>query len=132
MFRTIAIAVAALALGFAGSADAKSCRDAAGKFTACPAAAAKAGPCKDAKGRFAKCDASASAAAAKKSGDTASPASPLTPHMNSSATAAMAAKPSPMATPSAMASSTASKPKNCKKGKPCGNSCISVKDVCHK
>jgi hypothetical protein len=30
------------------------------------------------------------------------------------------------------AAATAKKPPNCKKGKLCGNSCISVKDVCHK
>ena len=30
------------------------------------------------------------------------------------------------------ASAPAAHPKQCKKGKPCGNTCISVKDVCHK
>ena len=31
-----------------------------------------------------------------------------------------------------MSSMAAVHPKSCKKGKPCGNTCISVKDVCHK
>jgi hypothetical protein len=39
MLRNIAIVVAALSLGLAGAADAKSCKDAKGKFTKCPAAA---------------------------------------------------------------------------------------------
>jgi hypothetical protein len=131
MTRLIAIA-AALAFVFSASfADAKACRDAAGKFAKCPAAAAapaKAGACRDAKGKFIKCGAPEAAAA--KAGDTASPASPLTPHMNATSTAAMAAKPSPMATTAEP--QAAAHPKNCKKGKACGNTCISVKDVCHK
>ncbi len=31
-----------------------------------------------------------------------------------------------------MSSMAAVHPKSCKKGKPCGNTCISLKDVCHK
>lgn len=80
MFRTIAIVAAALSLGLAGAADAKSCKDAKGKFTKCPAAAA--------------------APAAMTGGGMASMA-------------------------------TAGHPQ-CKKGKPCGNSCIAMNKVCHK
>ncbi len=66
---------------------------------------AKAAACRDAKGHFAKCPPAAAAPAA-------------TSHMSSMSSSAMA--------------SMAAHPKNCKKGKPCGNTCISVKDVCHK
>ena len=57
MIRSILIAATAAAL-LAGAADAKAtpCRDAKGKFTKCPPAAAAPKPvCKDAKGKFAKC-----------------------------------------------------------------------------
>ena len=42
--------------------------------------------------------------------------------------------PPPAAAPasSAMSSMAAAHPKQCKKGKPCGNTCISMKDICHK
>ncbi len=42
--------------------------------------------------------------------------------------------PPPAAAPAATGSmsSMGAHPKQCKKGKPCGNTCISVKDVCHK
>lgn len=33
---------------------------------------------------------------------------------------------------SGMSSMAAAHPKQCKKGKPCGNTCISMKDICHK
>ncbi len=58
MTRTLALA-AALALAFSTTAYAKGpCRDAKGKFTKCPPAAAAPKHCRDAKtGRFAKCDA---------------------------------------------------------------------------
>jgi hypothetical protein len=36
------------------------------------------------------------------------------------------------ASPAATAAASGAHLKNCKKGKPCGNTCISVKDVCHK
>jgi hypothetical protein len=37
------------------------------------------------------------------------------------------------AKPAAAASMTSgAHPKNCKKGKPCGNTCIAMSDVCHK
>ena len=68
-FMIMAAAVAVLA--FASSAEAKSCKDAAGHFTKCPAPAAepakpmlgKAAPCKDAKGHFIKCGTMAAAPA---------------------------------------------------------------------
>jgi hypothetical protein len=31
----------------------------------------------------------------------------------------------------AAAATAGAHPKNCKKGKPCGNTCISMKDTCH-
>lgn len=55
MFKFLTVAALALALS-AGSAFAKPCRDASGKFTKCPAAATKQ-VCRDASGKFAKCDA---------------------------------------------------------------------------
>ncbi len=56
--RTTLILAAIAALAFSTVAEAKSCKDAAGKFTKCPPAAAapsKATQCKDAKGKFTKC-----------------------------------------------------------------------------
>jgi hypothetical protein len=111
-------ATAAFALSLAGAADAAACRDAKGKFIACPAAAASAsytldakGNCHDAKGKMAKkalCAASASPTA-----NTTSPSTSSTASASTTSTA-MAGGP------------------NCKKGKRCGNACISMKDVCHK
>jgi hypothetical protein len=61
MTRIVTVAAAAFAVALAASAaDAKSapCRDAHGKFTKCPAAAAPAGPCRDkTTKKFAKCSA---------------------------------------------------------------------------
>jgi len=34
--------------------------------------------------------------------------------------------------PAAAPAASAAPAKNCKKGKPCGNTCIAMKDVCHK
>jgi hypothetical protein len=84
MLRTIAIAAAVFSLALAGAADAKSCRDA--------------------KGKFVKCEAAAAAPAATTSATTAT---------------------------STKTSTTGGHPV-CKKGKPCGNSCIAVNKVCHK
>lgn len=113
-----------LALAFilaisAGVADAKSCKDATGKFIKCPpAAAAMATPatptattavrCKDAKGKFMKCppaDVKSDMAAAKTSAatDTKADGMPSVAH-------------APV----------------CKVGKPCGRSCIAKDKVCHK
>ncbi len=81
MHRTLVLfTTAAFAFCLAGGADAASCKDAKGKFTKCPPAAA----------------------AAASEGKTAS------------------------------ATTGASGGPNCKKGKRCGNSCISMKDTCHK
>jgi hypothetical protein len=110
MFRTLTlVAVLGLALNVAGAADAAACRDAAGKFIKCatPAAASSytldaKGNCHDAKGKMAKKTLCAASAPANATASTAA---------------------------SAMASSSGP---NCKKGKRCGNACISVKDVCHK
>ena len=137
MFRILAL-VGALAFAAtsvsAQTIDAKGkCHDAKGKMAAMsvckpatPASTAKAAPCKDAKGKFTKCP--AATAEAVKTGNTASPASPETPHTSA---AAAAAKPTPMATP-ASTTTAAAHPKNCKKGKACGNTCIAMSDVCHK
>jgi hypothetical protein len=55
MIRTLMTAAALLSLA-ATPALAAPCKDAKGKFTKCPPAAAPAGTrCKDAKGKFAKC-----------------------------------------------------------------------------
>ena len=53
------LAAAILVSSMAGGAQAAACRDAAGKFTACPTAAAAKGPCRDAAGKFIKCSAAA-------------------------------------------------------------------------
>lgn len=120
MRRTLTIlATAAFFLSLAGAADAAACKDAKGKFTKCPAPAAASasysldakGNCHDAKGKMAK----------KTMCGTAS-----TP-----ATAAAPASTGAMASPAPSTSMAAGGP-NCKKGKRCGNACISVKDVCHK
>ncbi len=66
-------------------------------------AADAAGGCRDAKGKFVKCP---------------------TP-------AAAAAKPASATTGGSAAAPSTGGP-NCKKGKRCGNACISVNDVCHK
>jgi len=132
-------AAAALALGMA-SAAAAACKDpATGKFVACPAAATTPtaaagysldakGKCRDAKGKMAK--------KAMCAGSTAAATTPMSAHAGS-----MAASTTPMsahATGGAMSSmskmsatSSESGPA-CKKGKRCGNACISVNDVCHK
>jgi hypothetical protein len=71
-----------------------------------------ASSCRDSKGKYVKCPAA--------SASTAAPA-------KSASSATSAAKP---ASATAMASSSSGP--NCKKGKRCGNACISVNDVCHK
>ncbi len=61
MTRTSLVVAAAILLSaIAGGASAAPCRDATGKFTACPTAtSAKKGPCRDAAGKFIKCTADA-------------------------------------------------------------------------
>lgn len=55
--RKIAFALAAsmLAMGAGGAASAAPCKDAKGKFVACPKKPAAPVKCKNAKGKFAKC-----------------------------------------------------------------------------
>jgi len=58
--RSVIAAALALSLSAFTASAATPCKDAKGKFTKCPPAAAapaKAKKCKDAKGKFAKCDA---------------------------------------------------------------------------
>ncbi len=65
MTRVLALLAAAALLTGAGPANAAACRDAAGKFIACPAkatAAAQKGPCRTSTGKFTKCPAKSSAA----------------------------------------------------------------------
>jgi len=72
----------ALALGLtAGAANAKSCRDAAGHFAACPAPVAATTRCRAANGAFAKCPAPALApkAAARTAGAAARNATAVAP-----------------------------------------------------
>ena len=67
MTRVLALLAAAALFASAGQASATACRDAAGKFIACPAkvtATAQKGPCRDSNGKFTKCPAKSSAAVA--------------------------------------------------------------------
>lgn len=80
-------------------------------------AADAAKQCRDDHGKFIKCPAAAA-------GNTSSPASPADPHTTPAMAAATPTGPAAMGTSGAGP--------QCKKGKRCGNSCISVKDVCHK
>jgi len=112
------IAIAAFAVSLAGTADAAACKDAKGKFTKCPPAESSAsytldakGNCHDAKGKMAKKTLCAS---------------------TTTTTTAAAAPAGGSAMASATTTTTGAHPKNCKKGKPCGNTCISMKDTCHK
>ena len=69
------LAAAILLSAVAGQASAAQCRDAAGKFIACPAEpAAKSGPCRDANGKFIKCPASAKPAGTTTAAATTKPA----------------------------------------------------------
>jgi len=119
------ILAAVAALAFASAADAKSCKDAAGKFIKCPSAAAATTTAKAMTGaatksakaneKAAKKDASIATAASKKANSAASKAS-------NAAGKAMAKAP---VTPR-------TGPAKCKTGVPCGNSCIPKGKVCHK
>jgi hypothetical protein len=63
LIRILSLA-AAVSLGLAaGAADAKTCRDAAGKFISCQPAPVAQKACRDAAGHFAKCPAPMAAAA---------------------------------------------------------------------
>jgi hypothetical protein len=113
------IAIIAIAISMAGTVDAGICKDAKGKFMKCPAPAAASasytldakGNCHDAKGKMAK---KAMCAGAVTTTAAVAPASTF-PKV-SSTTTAMASGSGPI----------------CRKGKRCGNACISVKDTCHK
>lgn len=118
-FMILAAAVAALA--FASTAEAKSCKDAQGHYTKCPAPAAapaksattaKGAPCKDAQGHFIKCPAAGAAPAAK-------------------STMAKTKGGTTFTAPAPAFRSTAA-PAKCKTGVPCGKSCIPKGKVCHK
>jgi hypothetical protein len=106
------ILAAVAALTFASAADAKSCKDANGKFIKCPAAAAQTTT-----KAMASAGAKSATAASKTVTSTASKAS-------TEAGKAMAA-PAKAATPH-------TGPAKCKTGVPCGNSCIPKGKVCHK
>jgi hypothetical protein len=117
--RNSLVLAAIAALAFTSVADAKSCKDASGKFIKCPTAAAAAAPakvavtktaaktdkCRDSKGHYTKCTTAATTA--------------MTPAAPASAKVASSASPS-------------GKAPHCVKGKACGNSCIKATDVCHK
>lgn len=122
MRRTLSIlSTAALVLSLASTADAAACKDAKGKFIKCAATAPASGSysldargnCHDATGKMAK---------KAMCGSATPPAAP--PAMR-------AAPPAIPSRASAVPTTVAGGP-NCKKGKRCGNTCISVKDVCHK
>jgi len=70
-----------------------------------------------------------SVADAKACKDKAGPGACRDKHGHFAKCASVAAIP---AAPMAMKTTTSGKAKVCKKGKPCGNTCISIKDVCHK
>ena len=141
-FIIIAATVFALA---AGGAQAKSCKDAKGHFTKCPAATSVATPMtaaemKAAPKKLSKADAKNELAAVQ-----APPAATATPVPAKKGVGLMGmfkpkgAAPGTAATPMAATSSSpvaatmlpAGHPV-CKKGKPCGNSCIAQNKVCHK
>jgi len=112
--RNSLILAAIAALAFTSVADAKSCKDAHGKFIACPSAVAAA------KGNAVKAAAATKAtkmqaAAAKTDAKTAMAASTTSKKM--------------MTKTNKMA---ATGPRKCSKGKPCGSACIPMDKVCHK
>ncbi len=86
---------------------------------------AKAAQCRDAKGHFTKCPASAPATTAPTAADRCRDAkghfakctTTTTSHITTSSSS------------TTMASTSGAK--HCVKGKPCGKTCISLKDVCH-
>jgi hypothetical protein len=120
--RNTLVLAAIAALAFASAADAKNCKDAAGKFVRCPAPAVATAPakvgdvktatktakCKDAKGHFAKCTTTTTT--------SVMPAAPASTPVASTTSMTPAGKKAP----------------HCVKGKACGNSCIKMTDVCHK
>jgi hypothetical protein len=127
--RTTLILAAIAALAFTPVADAKSCKDASGKFIKCPSAAAaqtgaKAATAADTKAAKANAKAAKTDAATAKKADkkAKAAASKVTPAVTTNA-------PAPA---QAAAGGMTSNGHQCKKGKPCGKSCIAVDKVCHK
>lgn len=114
--RKTMILAAIAALAFTSAADAKSCKDASGKFIKCPSAAAAQTTAKAMTAADTK-SAKANAKAASKNATSAAP--------NASTAGGKAVAAAPMATAS-------KKAPHCVKGKACGNSCIKMTDVCHK
>ena len=122
MHKTLILAAIA-ALAFSSVAEAKTCKDASGKFTKCPVAAApaKTAPCKDAKGKFTKCPTTtAVATTTKTSGGLFGPKKTTTAVATTTTTGG------------ATTTTTAAGGPHCTKGKPCGKSCIAMDKVCHK
>jgi len=126
------LAAFALTVSLADMALAAQCKDASGKFVKCPAASATAasaapassaytldakGKCRDAKGKMAKMSLCGGAAATTSATGSAAPAAASTTTNKT--------------TQAAAAGSAAGHPQ-CKKGKPCGDSCIAMDKVCHK
>ena len=127
--RNVLILAAIAALAFASAADAKSCKDASGKFITCPSASAAATSDKARAATEAKA-AKAQAKAAKADAKTAKAADKTANKKSASAAKSAAAAPAAPA-PAATASTTGKVP-NCKTGKLCGHACISKDKVCHK
>ena len=122
--RNTLIVAAIAALAFSSIAEAKSCKDATGKFVKCPppaAAPAKTTACKDAKGKFTKCPTTtAVATTTKTSGGLFGPKKSTTAVATTTTTGG------------ATTTTTAAGGPHCTKGKPCGKSCIAMDKVCHK
>ena len=125
MRKTLILAAIA-ALAFTSVADAKSCKDAAGKFIKCPSSAAAVTTGKAMTGAATK-SAKANEKAAKKDASIATAASRKA---NSAASKASTAEGKAMA--AAPMTTSGRKAPHCVKGKACGNSCIKMTDVCHK
>ena len=125
MRKTLILAAIA-ALAFTSVADAKSCKDASGKFIKCPSVAAAATTAKAMTGAATK-SAKANEKAAKKDAAIAKAASKKATFAASTASTAGG-----MATAAAPMTTSGRKAPHCVKGKACGNSCIKMTDVCHK
>jgi hypothetical protein len=148
MRNLLIIAATVMALA-AGGVQAKACKDANGRFAKCPAAASilpATGMTAPAKGDMAATPKKLTKADVKKelSDAQASPATlkaapgkkgvslmglfkPRGAPAGASAAPMAATSTAPLATPSAPGAHPL-----CKKGKPCGNSCIAQNKVCHK
>ena len=114
MLRSFAIVAAAAMLFGASAADAAACKDAKGKFTACPAPATAVAKASTANTLDAKGNCHAPDGKMVKKSMCAAPATAAT--ATGGPVGAMASSGGP----------------NCKTGKRCGNACISKADTCHK